>query len=79
MNSIALDSDKQVIDAMLLQDEKEAILQDMLHDALHYRTVRTDKYYFFELSNFDQLKLDYDKLHNQMWDYGYYEPLKDYL
>ena len=79
MNSIAPDPDKQIIDAMLLQDEKNVIHQEMLQDALHEHNMRTDIEYFFNRSNFDQLKLDYDKLHKQMWDYGYYEPLKDYL
>lgn len=72
-------TDKQIIDAMLLQDEKNAIHQEMLQDALHERNMRTDIDYFFEHSNFDQLKEDYDKLHKQMWDYGYYGSLKDYL
>ena len=79
MNSIAPDPDKQVIDAMLLQDEKDAIRQEMLQDALHELNMRTDIDYFFEHSNFDQLKEDYDKLHKQMWAYGYYGSLKDYL
>ncbi len=79
MNSIAPDPDKQVINAMLLQDEKDTIRQEMLQDALHERNMRTDIEYFFKHSNFDQLKSDYDKLHKQMWDYGYYDSLKDYL
>ena len=74
-----MQTDKQVIDAMLLQDEKDTIRQEMLQDALHERNMRTDIEYFFKHSNFDQLKLDYDKLHKQMWDYGYYDSLKDYL
>ncbi len=72
-------TDTEIIDAMLLQDEKDAMRQEMLQDQYHERLMRTDINYFFEHSNFDQLKADYNKLHKQMWDYGYYEPLKDYL
>ena len=72
-------TDKQIINAMLLQDEKDTIRQEMLQDALHEHSMRTDIEYFFEHSNFDQLKSDYDKLHKQMWDYGYYNSPKDYL
>lgn len=72
-------TDKQIIDAMLLQDEKNATHQEMLQDALHEHNMRTDIDYFFEHNNFDQLKSDYDKLHKQMWNYGYYDSLKDYL
>ena len=72
-------TDEEIIDAMVLQDEKNAMREEMLQDQHHEHLMRTDINYFFEHSNFDQLKSDYNKLHKQMWDYGYYEPLKDYL
>lgn len=72
-------TDEEIIEAMLLQDEKNAMREEMLQDQHHEYLMRTDIDYFFEHSNFDQLKSDYSKLHKQMWDYGYYTPLKDYL
>ncbi len=72
-------TDKEIIDAMLLQDEKNAMRQEMLQDQQHEQLMRKDINYFFEHSNFDQLKADYNKLHKQMWEYGWYDNLKDYL
>ena len=79
MNSIILNTDEQIIEAMILEDEKAAIRQEMLQDELHERNMRTDIDYFLEHSDFDQLKETYDILHQKMWDYGYYSSPKDYL
>lgn len=66
-------------DDSILQNEKDAMREEMLQDERHERFMRTDLDYFFEHSDFEQLKKDYDRLHKKMWDYGYYDSLKDYL
>lgn len=48
-----LKTDKEIIDAMLLQDEKNAMRQEMLQDQQHEQLMRKDINYFFEHSNFD--------------------------
>lgn len=72
-------TDEEIINAMALQDEKDAIRDEMLQDEANERRLRTDIDYFFEHSGLDELKETYDKLHKKMWDYGYYDSLKDYL
>lgn len=40
----------------ILQDEKDAMREEMLQDERHERFMRTDLDYFFEHSDFEQLK-----------------------
>lgn len=63
----------------IIQDEKEAIRQEMLLDALHEKNMRSDIDYFFEHSNFEELKKAYDELHKKMWEYGWFGDPKEYL
>lgn len=63
----------------IIQDEKDAIRDELLQDEFQERRLRTDIDYFLEQNGFEQLKKDYDYLYKKMWDYGYYDNLKDYL
>lgn len=69
--------DKQIIEAMNADNKIKK--KEMLQDELHERNMRTDLDYFLEHNDFDKLKEDYDRLYKKMWDYGYYDKLKDYL
>ena len=72
-------SDKRIIEAMILDDErKEDKIRDSL-DELHERKMRNDFEYFLENSEYSELKEAYDKLNSKMWSYGWMSSLKDYL
>lgn len=72
-------TDAEIINAMILQDEKDAMREDMLRDEAYERRLRNDIDFFLEQNGFDKLQEDYNKLHKKMWDYGWYDKLKDYL
>jgi len=73
-------TDKQIIDAMLLQDEKDAIRQEMLQNELHERNMRTDVNYFLNHSKLHELREMHHKLSQKALRYGWCDlKVKDYL
>lgn len=73
-------SDKQIIEAMNLQDEKDSIRADMLKDEYEERKLRTDIDYFLERNGFSELEEMYQKLSKKAWEYGWVDvKVKDYL
>lgn len=73
-------TDKQIIEAMNLQDEKNSIRADMLRDELHERRMRTDLNYFFKHSEFIELNNLYEELSQKALEYGWVDvKVKDYL
>jgi len=72
--------DDEIIEAMILQDEKDSIRADMLQDELHNRNMRTDIYYFLKHSEFEELEEMYQKLSQKAWEYGWNNvKVKDWL
>ena len=62
-----------------IYDFKMECREEALRDEAYERRLRNDIDFFFEQNGFDKLQEDYNKLHKKMWDYGWYDKLKDYL
>ena len=62
-----------------IYDFKMECREEALRDESYERRLRNDIDFFLEQNGFDKLQEDYNKLHKKMWDYGWYDKLKDYL
>lgn len=62
-----------------IYDFKMECREQALRDQKHKEDMRSDINYFFEHSNFEELKNAYDKLHKKMWEYGWFGDPKEYL
>lgn len=64
-------TDEEIIDAMILQDEKDAIRQEMLQDKLHERLMRADIDYFLKNSSFEVFNEAYNKFLKELRHYDW--------
>lgn len=72
--------DDEIIEAMILQDEKDSIRAEMLQDELHERRMLTDFEYFLKHSEFEELEEMYRKIDKKAWEYGWLDVrVKDWL
>ena len=68
-------TDEQIINATMLQDEKDSIRAEMLQDELHERNMRADINYFLNHSKLHELREMHPKISHGWCDFK----VKDYL